>query len=1039
MNHPFPLFRPALRYWYVLVVLSLGSCTSRPEPLIPIEKGARITLIGGNLCARMAHFGHFETAMQYRYPDSMLFIRNLCSPGDMPGFRPHASRPTPWAFPGAGQYYRELANPSGSEGHFPYPDEWLSDLEADIVIACFGFNAAQFGPERLPVFEEELRAFLRHTKARRYNGKQAPQLILISPTAVEDLSATRDLPKGYRLNAWLEIYTHAMQEVAQSEGVPFIDLFHPSQKWFAQGPPLTMDGLQFNDEGYQQLSEYLATVLTGIKRKTPPLRSAVRTAVLDKNWYWLNDYKIPNGVHVHGRRFEPYGPDNYPAELQKIRAMTRIRDTAIWLALKGQQMDLNAADARTPALPPVATNFNPAGEMPAYRYGEAAEASITPAPGYRVQLFASEAEFPDLANPVQISFDNQGRLWVAVMPSYPHYRPGDERPNDKILILEDRDGDGQADHQITFADGLHLPIGFELAPEGVYVSQAPHLVLLKDTDGDDRADQSTILLSGFDNHDTHHAISAFCADPSGAIYMGEGTFLHTNVETPYGTVRGTNGGFYRYNPTRHHLERTAQLRIPNPWGIAFDRWGQPFFAETSGPDVRWMSPGALKPVYGKANPKSPNIIEAAHRVRPTSGMEFVSSRHFPDKVQGDLLINNTIGFLGTKQHRMADDSTGYSSRHRQDLLRSDDPNFRPVDLEFAPDGSLYVADWHNMLIGHMQHNARDPLRDHAHGRIYRVTYPAHPLVVPPDIAGAPIATLLDNLKLPEYRARYRARRELRGRDTAAVLPALRAWVRQLDSKAEHYEHHLLEALWVSWSLNRVDTSLLRRLLQAEDYRARAAAIRVLRYTGHQVPDQEKWLLEAAGDPNGRVRVEALAAASWLQPKLAKAVLRRAAGQPINESIVPVYESLEQRLFPSPELPAEENPPAAPGLAIYEREGSCITCHQADGQGVAASGFPPLAGSAWVTGDKERLIKLTLKGLHGPIQVKGKTYPGQVPMMAFEGLLSDREIADVLTYVRQHFGNKADSVSAEAVERVRAATAGRKQFYRPEELWAQYPN
>jgi glucose/arabinose dehydrogenase len=122
--------------------------------------------------------------------------------------------------------------------------------------------------------------------------------------------------------------------------------------------------------------------------------------------------------------------------------------------------------------------------------------------------------------------------------------------------------------------------------------------------------------------------------------------------------------------------------------------------------------------------KSPDLIEEAHRVRPTSGLEFVSSRHFPDEVQGDILLNNTIGFLGTKQHRMQDDGTGYKSSFRQDLIVSEDKNYRPVDLEFAPDGSLYIADWHNVLIGHMQHNARDPLRDKQHGRIYRITYPS---------------------------------------------------------------------------------------------------------------------------------------------------------------------------------------------------------------------------------------------------------------------------------------------------------------------------
>ena len=190
------------------------------------------------------------------------------------------------------------------------------------------------------------------------------------------------------------------------------------------------------------------------------------------------------------------------------------------------------------------------------------------------------------------------------------------------------------------------------------------------------------------------------------------------------------------------------MPIPNPWGIAFDDWGQNFFAETSGPDVRWMMPGSIQPRYGEGTHKGPNLIEDAHRVRPTSGLEFVSSRHFPEEVQGDLLINNTIGFLGMKMHKMMEDGTGYDSEHRVDLIRSDDRNFRPVDMEFAPDGSLYFVDWHNILVGHMQHNARDPLRDHVHGRIYRITYPSRPLVTPPKIEGESIETLLDNLKLP---------------------------------------------------------------------------------------------------------------------------------------------------------------------------------------------------------------------------------------------------------------------------------------------------
>ena len=486
-------------------------------------------------------------------------------------------------------------------------------------------------------------------------------------------------------------------------------------------------------------------------------------------------------------------------------------------------------------------------------------------------------------------------------------------------------------------------------------------------------------------------------------------------------------------------------------GIAFDEWGQNFFAETSGPDMRWMMPGSVKPRYGTATHKSYNLIEDEHRVRPTSGLEFISSRHFPDDVQGDLLINNTIGFLGTKQHVMKDGETGYESVHRQDLVKGDDKNFRPVDMEFAPDGSLYLVDWHNVLIGHMQHNARDPYRDHVHGRIYRITYPSRPLVEPAKVDGATIEELLANLTLPEYRTRYRTRRELRARDKGEVLAAMSKWVAALDENDPRYEHHVLEGLWVSWGLNEIDESLVRQLLKAKDFRARAAAVRVLRYGGHQIADQAELLMEAAGDEANRVRLEALVAASWLGPDKGIPIVEKAGEKPLDDWMVKAHETALAHLNGH----AVDNPPKEQirthltetadrdlffkGREIYEREGYCATCHQIDGKGLSASGFPPLAGTKWALGSEDRIIKLTLKGLMGPIEVLGKKYPGQVPMTPYGGLLNDEEIASVLTYVRNSFGNVASVITPEKVKAVRALTDGKSGFYSPDELLKQHPH
>ncbi len=1037
-------------FTFLVIGSSLFRCSQKD--VIEISPSDSIVMIGNNLGSRMINYDAFETEMYLRYPDHRLFIRNLCDPGDTPGFRPRSGTNDPWAFPGAEDFQTEYATPSDSEGFLEKPDEWLTRLKADIIIAFFGFNESFQGETGVENYKAELDAFIKHTKAQKYNAKSAPKLVLVSPIAFEDLSGLKDLPNGEAENKNLKLYTEAMKEIAAKNEVFFVDAFTPSKDWFdLQDESLTLDGSQLNEAGYRKFGVFLADEIFGKEKPHAEAhRKPVEAAVKEKNWLWQNDYKIPNGVHVFGRRFDPFGPDNYPFELEKIRQMTAIRDTAIWMAVKGEQKDLAAADAKTKTLPEVQTNYNPDqnGSLE-YLYGKDALDKIKVPAGYKIELFASEKEFPDLANPVQLSFDNKGRLWVATMPSYPHYKPGDPRPQDKLIILEDTDGDGVADKQTTFADDLHIPVGFELAPEGVYVSQGNNLVLLVDEDGDDKADRKEILLSGFDDHDTHHAISAFTTDESGAIYMAEGVFLHTNVETSYGPVRATNGGFYRYEPQRHKLERVSQVSIPNPWGIAFDKWGQNFYAETSGPNVNWMLPGSVLPRYGNYNFKGPNLIEKNHMVRPTSGLEFISSRHFPDEVQGDMIINNTIGFLGTKQHKVIDNETGFSTQWRQDLVSSTDKNFRPVDMEIAPDGSLYLVDWHNILIGHMQHNARDPLRDHVHGRIYRITYPGRPLVTPAKVHGASVEELLDNLKLPEYRTRYRSRRELRGRDAGEVAQAVKTWAAQLDRNDPEYEHQLQEALWVTWGANRVDQELLAGLLKAQDPRARAAAVRVLRYTGHQVANQTELLKAAVKDENGRVRLEAIVAASWLPREEGLRILEEAEKMPMDEWTAPTYETAlahlngvsvkekkEEDIKSS--LTGSDRELFVLGKEIYAKEGFCGTCHQPDGKGLIASQFPPLSGTPWVTGNPERLIKIVLKGLMGPIEVLGKEYPGQVPMTPYEGMLNDSEVAAVLTYVRNSFGNQASAISPELVRKVREEVKDKEGFYKPAELLEAHP-
>ena len=1075
--------------------------TAAAEPVVlpykPVE-GENIILIGNSLGERDLNFGHFETLLHQRFPASKLMFRNMCNPADTAGFRAHPARKTPWAFPGAEQFNPGLKTHFGI-GHYPYPDEWLTEFKADTIVAFFGFNESFEGLANLANFKAELSAFVDHTRSLSYNGKVAPRLVLATPIAFEDRRDAYDLPNGAAENERLAAYAQAVLDVAKAKQVGALDLFTPTKALFAtKGSKLTINGCHLSDAGYAKLAPLVIDGLYGsgaIQSKAPV--AVLRGAVQDKDYFWVNDYRMLNGVHVWGQRWKPFGNFNYPEEIEKMRQMTRIRDERIWAVAAG-----NAAPAAKPAnpvvtgpqpkapvsLPPVAddktrpltpvpTNFNRPIE---FVDGTKAIEKMKVMDGFKVELFASEKEFPDLQKPVQMSFDNKGRLWVAVTPAYPHYKPGSELPNDKLLILEDTDGDGKADKQTVFADHLNLPIGFELAPEGVYLSQEPHLCLLRDDNHDDKADSMEILLSGFDTHDTHHAIHGYTADASGAFYLSEGRFLHSQVETPYGPQRMTDGGVWRFHPKSWRLDRYSQCDYNNPWGVSFDQWGQGYISDASSGQNWWALAVSTKLPHGLEVPKVGEF--APKRSRPTAGAEWVYSRHFPDEWQGRFMQNNSIGFLGTTAYDVTEDGAGFSGKNVGDLVSSSDPNFRPVDLEFAPDGSLYFIDWHNPLIGHMQHNIRDPNRDTVHGRIYRVTCTSRPLVKPAKVAGASIPELLDNLTLPEYRTRYRSRRELASHPAAQVIPAVKAWVAKLDRNDPLYDRHVLEGLWATWRQGAIDHDLLKQCLSAKSHQARAAAVEVLRHDFRAVKDAVPLLLAAANDPHPRVRLSAVVAASWMDnedgARIALESLRNsldkwmapATDQVLKTTLADEVKALNDagKLAGNPRAvdylagklklgqapPSEEDKKYGPtrkldeaqqktyeqGKSIFSRDAHCITCHQPNGQGLAGI-YPPLTNKEWINGSEERLIKIALKGLWGPLEVEGKRFDptkGVPPMMGFGPLLNDQELASVLTYVRQSFGNDFDPVSPDTVKKVRKATEVRANFYMVEDLMKEHP-
>lgn len=820
---------------------------------LTLKPGDRICIIGNTLADRMQHDGHLETMLHLLFPQHKLVIRNLGFSGD------------------------ELTLRLRSAG-FGTPDEHLTMNKADVILAFFGYNESFAGAEGLDKFKADLTNFITHMRSQKYNGTAPPQLVLFTPIAFQP-TGDPNLPDGHQHNMRLKMYAQSMREVAAAQQTLCVDLFPATQGWpFTNegAAGTTINGVHLTPLGNQRLAELIALLLFPKQAAvvTPMLRDPnqrptierLTRAVLDKNHHWYNRYRTVDGYSIFGGRADLKFVDDQTnrvvmqREMEILDVMTANRDEKIWALAAGR--DHTVHDDNTPPFIPVITNKPGAGPDGAHQYlgGEEAIGQMTVAKNMQVNLVASEEQFPELINPVQMAFDTRGRLWVAVWPTYPHWKPK-EPMNDKLLILEDDDGDGRADRCITFVDDLHCPTGFEFWNGGVLVAMTPDLLFLKDTDGDDKADVRVRLLSGLDTADTHHASNSFTFDPLGALYMQEGTFHHTQVETPYGPpVRCANAGVFRYEPRTQKFEVYVTHGFANPHGHAFDRWGQDFIYDGTGsvPYHGALFSGFLP--FPQKHSTPPSVYK--QRTRPCPGVEVLSSRHFPEENQGNLLVGNVIGVQGLLQYQLRDDGASFGADEVEPIFVSSDPNFRPSDFEMGPDGAIWFTDWQNPVIGHMQHNLRDPSRDKVHGRVYRVTYPGRPLLTPPKVAGQSIDKLLDLLQEPEDRLRHRVRIELSARNSQQVIAATDAWIERLDSSAPEYEHHLLEGLWVHAQHNTVDRGLLDRVLAAQDFRARAAAARVLCYWRDRVPDALEIYKKLAADEHPRVRLEAVRAASF---------------------------------------------------------------------------------------------------------------------------------------------------------------------------------
>jgi len=453
---------------------------------------------------------------------------------------------------------------------------------------------------------------------------------------------------------------------------------------------------------------------------------------------------------------------------------------------------------------------------PARSPGEAAKSMTVPS-GFSVEVVASE---PDLLNPVAMTFDERGRIWVTESFEYPRSSPGPGR--DRIKVLEDTDSDGVMDKFTVFAEGLNIPSGIAVGGGGVWVANAPDILFLQDTDGDGRADRSEVVVTGFGRDDTHELPNSLTWGPDGWLYGLNGVF-NRSVVKHRGKTFDFTCALFRIHPRTREFELFAE-GTSNSWGVAWNEQGEAFLSACVIDHLWHLTETGYYHRQGGPYPpytwKIESIVDYKHQKAAYCGNHYFDSDAYPAEYRDRLYMGNIHGGCINVDGLGRNGST-YRGIKYPDFLTANDAWFMPVAQKTGPDGCLYILDWYDRY--HCYQDARrDPEGiDRLKGRLYRVRYKDTPRVHGFDLAKETDDGLIERLHSPNIFFRDLAQRLLRERNDPRTRAKLQALV--LRDAAPHKAR--MHALWALVGADRLDPPFHLALLRHDDPALRAWGVR----------------------------------------------------------------------------------------------------------------------------------------------------------------------------------------------------------------------